>query len=407
MIIPVAWRNVWRNRLRSLVVIIAISLGIFAGVFATSFMKGMVDQRIQSAIQTEVSHLQIHHPDFQQEDKLLQFIPDAHSKVDRLEQLSYVESASNRLSINCMITAAGTGSGVTLSAINPEKEKRITNIHENIVKGTYFQDIPKRVKPIVIGQKLADKLNVKIKSRIVIQFADTAGNPVSLGFRLMGIYQTHNSQFDMRQVFVHSKDLRKATALPENAGHEIAVLLKDNDYLDASGKQIAAMFPDQKVSTWKEISPELNYLNDVMGQYMYIIIVIILLALLFGIVNTMLMAVLERIKELGMLMAIGMNRRRIFLMIMMESVFLAVVGGITGIALGYGMTEIFGQTGIDLSMYATGLGAIGWSPVVYPDIEFSTLISVTGLVILTGIISAIYPAVKALQLNPADSIRTE
>ena len=407
MIIPIAWRNVWRNRLRSLVVIIAITLGIFAGVFATSFMKGMVDQRIQSAIQTETSHLQIHHPGFQQDNKLKQYIPRANSKVDSISKIPYVKAASNRLSMNCMITAAGTGSGVSLSAINPEKEKRITNIHENIVKGTYFQDIPERVKPIVIGQKLADKLNAKIKSRIVIQFADTAGNPVSLGFRLMGIYETHNSQFDKRQVFVKSEDIRSAMNLPENGGHQIAVLLKENDFLKTSEKQIAAMFPEQKVSTWKEISPELHYMNDIMGQYMYIIIVIILLALLFGIVNTMLMAVLERIKELGMLMAIGMNRRRIFLMIMMESVFLAVVGGITGIILGFGVTEFFGQTGIDLSMYETGLGAIGWSPVVYPDIETSTLIGVTLLVILTGIISAIYPAVKALRLNPADSIRTE
>ncbi|MCF8219281.1 MAG: FtsX-like permease family protein [Bacteroidales bacterium] len=407
MIIPIAWRNVWRNRLRSLVVIIAITLGIFAGVFATSFMKGMVDQRIQSAIQTETSHLQIHHPDFQQEDKLLQYIPDANAKLDSLKKLPYVQSASSRLTINGMITAAGTGSGVTLSAIQPEKEKRITNINENIVKGTYFQDVPKRVKPIVIGQKLADKLNAKIRSRIVMQFADTAGNPISIGFRLMGIYETHNSQFDMRHVFVHSEDVRYLTGLPKDAGHEIAVLLKDNEFLEASEKQIATMFPDQKISTWKELNPELHYMNDIMGQYMYIIIVIILLALLFGIVNTMLMAVLERIKELGMLMAIGMNRRRIFLMIMMESVFLAVVGGITGILLGYGVTEFFGQTGIDLSMYATGLGAMGWSPVVYPDIETGTLIGVTLLVILTGIISAIYPAVKALQLNPADSIRTE
>ncbi|MFW6019586.1 MAG: ABC transporter permease [Bacteroidales bacterium] len=407
MIIPIAWRNVWRNRLRSLVVIIAITLGIFAGVFATSFMKGMVDQRIQSAIQTETSHLQIHHPDFKQEDKLLQFIPDANSKLDSITKLSSVESASSRIVINCMITAAGTGSGVSLSAIQPESEKKITNIHENIVQGTYFQDIPKRVEPIVMGEKLAEKLNAKIKSRIVIQFADTAGNPVSLGFRLMGIFKTHNSQFDMQNVFVRTGDINDVAGLPANAGHEIAVLLKDNDHLETSEKQIAGMFPAQKVSSWKEISPELNYLNDIMGQYMYIIIVIILLALLFGIVNTMLMAVLERIKELGMLMAIGMNRKRIFLMIMMESVFLAIVGGITGIMLGYGVTEILGQTGIDLSMYAEGLGAMGSSTMVYPDIDLDTLAGVAALVVLTGVLSAIYPAVKALQLNPADSIRIE
>ncbi|MCF8331865.1 MAG: ABC transporter permease [Bacteroidales bacterium] len=407
MVIAIAWRNIWRNKLRSLVVIIAITLGIFAGVFSTAFMKGMVDQRIESAIENEVSHIQLHHPDFRQEDKLKQFIPEAGQKTDSLYEIEGIEAASNRLSSNCMITAAGTGSGVLLNGIHPEDESRVTNIHTKIVEGSYFEDIPKRIKPLVIGNDLADKLNVKIKSRIVVQFADVHGNPVSLGFRVTGIYNTDNSVFDKMHVFTRYQDLQSAMGVPEGAGHEIAVLLKDNELLEEVKTQTASLFKQQEVSSWKDISPELSYLNDVMGQYMYVIIVIILLALLFGIINTMLMAVLERVKELGMLMAIGMNRKRVFFMIMMESVFLAVTGGITGILAGYGITEIFGSTGIDLSIYAEGMAAMGWEPVVYPAVELETLAGVTGLVILTGIISAIYPALKALKLNPAESIRTE
>ncbi|MFO8087547.1 MAG: FtsX-like permease family protein [Bacteroidales bacterium] len=407
MVIAIAWRNIWRNKLRSLVVILAVTLGICGGVFSTAFMKGMVDQRIESAIENEVSHIQLHHPDFRQEDKLTQFIPGADQKTDSLYEIKGVKAASNRLSTNCMITAAGTGSGILLNGIFPEDESRVTNIHKQIVEGSYFKDVPQRIKPLVIGDELADKLNVKIKSRIVVQFADIHGNPISLGFRVTGIYNTDNSEFDKMHVFANYQDLQAAMGVPEGVGHEIAVLLEDNNLLEEKKAQTASLFQQQQVSSWKDISPELSYLNDVMGQYMYIIIVIILLALLFGIVNTMLMAVLERVKELGMLMAIGMNRKRIFFMIMMESVFLAITGGITGILAGYGITEILGSTGIDLSLYAEGLAAMGWEPVVYPAIELETLAGVTGLVILTGIISAIYPALKALRLNPAESIRTE
>lgn len=306
-----------------------------------------------------------------------------------------------------MITAAGTGSGVLLTGVNPGLEKQVTNIHEQLVEGTYFKDIPARVKPMVIGKDLAEKLNARLKSRIVVQFADTAGNPVSLGFRVMGIYETDNSGFDNMHVFTRYEDLIDGMGLPQGAGHEIAVLLNDDAALQMADDKISAMFSRQEVSTWQDLSPELSYLNDMMSQYMYVIIIVILLALLFGIINTMLMAVLERVKELGMLMAIGMNRKRVFMMIMMESVFLAVTGGIVGILLGYGITVLFGHVGIDLSLYAQGLEALGWSTMIYPSIGLDTLAGVTGLVILTGIISAIYPAIKALRLNPAESIRTE
>lgn len=407
MIISIAWRNIWRNRLRSLVIIIAITLGIFAGVLSTGFMKGMVDQRIESAIENEVSHIQIHHPEYRQEDKLIQYIPQASEKVRELNEISTVRASSQRLSANCMITSAGKGSGINLTGIKPNQEKQVTNIHEQLIKGSYFNDVPKRVIPLVIGQKLADKLNAKIKSRIVIQFADVNGNPVSMGCRVTGIYKTDNSAFDGMHAYVRYSDLQEIMGVPEKAGHEIAVLLHDNDALEKAKSEIAGMYHNKEVNTWKELSPELSYLNDMMEQYMYIIVIIILLALLFGIVNTMLMAVLERIKELGMLMAIGMNRKRVFSMIMLEAIFLALTGGLTGIVIGYGITELLGQTGVDLSIYATGLEAMGWSTVIYPDIGLDTLAGVTGLVILTGIVSAIYPALKALRLNPAESIRTE
>jgi ABC-type lipoprotein release transport system permease subunit len=390
-----------------MVVIIAVILGISAGVFSTAFMKGMTDQRIESAIENEVSHLQVHHPDYLQEDKLEQFIPAAGQKIKSLRENSEIAGISNRLKVRCMITAAGTGSGVLLSGIDPEHEKQVTDIHEHMVNGSYFEDVPGRVQPLVIGQKLAEKLNAKLKSRIVIRFADVHGNPVSIGFRVTGIYKTDNTGFDKMNVYARYDDLQPSMGIPDGAGHEVAVYLHNSESVETVESMLEDTFEEQQVSTWREVSPELSYLSDMMDQYMYVIVVVILLALLFGIINTMLMAVLERIKELGMLMAIGMNRRRVFSMIMLESVFLTLTGGLAGILLAWVLVMITGNTGIDISMYGTGLEAMGWSKVVYPSIDAGTLAGMTGLVILTGIVSAIYPALKALRLNPAESIRTE
>ncbi|MFO7874014.1 MAG: FtsX-like permease family protein [Bacteroidales bacterium] len=407
MIIPIAWRNVWRNKLRSLVVIIAITLGIFAGVFATAFMKGMADHRINSAIESETSHMQLHHKDYRQKDKLALYIPAADKKLEKIRSLNEVKSASNRLKVDCMISAAGTASGAKVLGIHPEEEKKVTDIHGNIVKGSYFEDIPDRVKPLVLGKKMAEKLNAQLRSRIVINLTNIHGNPTSAGFRVTGIYDTDNANYDGLHAFVRYQDLLEATGMKQGIGHEIAVYLKHNDQVQPVQRKLRKMFQQTEVATWKELSPDLSYLSSVMDQYTYIIIIIILLALCFGIINTMLMAVLERVKELGMLMAIGMNRRRVFLMIMTESVLLSLTGGVSGILIGWAITRLTGATGIDMSMYAEGLQAMGWSTIIYPDIGIDTLIRITFLVIVTGILSSIYPAIKALKLNPADSLRTE
>ena len=140
---------------------------------------------------------------------------------------------------------------------------------------------------------------------------------------------------------------------------------------------------------------------------MYILMVIILLALLFGIINTMLMAVLERIKELGMLMAIGMNRKRIFSMIMTETILLSLFGGSIGIILGILFTLYFGNAGIDLSVWATAYASMGYDSIIYPILTLRDTVVTTIMVLGTGLLASIYPSIKALKLKPAEAIRID
>jgi len=128
---------------------------------------------------------------------------------------------------------------------------------------------------------------------------------------------------------------------------------------------------------------------------------------LFGIINTMLMVVLERIKEIGMLMAIGMNRMRVFMMIVLESIFLSLTGGVIGVLLGAGISKYFETHRIDLSMWGEVYKDLGYDPYVYTSLQFPLLVNVTILVIITGIIASLYPAYKALQNDPADALRIE
>jgi len=407
MIWSVSWRNVWRNKLRSGVILTAIALGVFAGLFSMAFMKGMANQRLESATMTEVSHIQIHTPEFVDVNDIEHYFSESEEMTQEITKLQGVKSVSARIIVNSIINSAEKGTGIKLVGIDPEVEKTVTNLSEKLIEGNYLKPV-KRGKPIVIGQKLAETLDVGTGSKVVIGTLDINGQPLYYQFKIAGIFKTVSTPFDESTAFVNVSDLREITGIPDDVAHEIAILLESRELSKDISTELKKMYPNLDIKQWNEIMPELSYLTETMDYFMYIFILIILLALGFGIVNTMLMVVLERVKELGMLMAVGMNKIRIFNMIMLETVFLCVTGGAIGIALGSAFSLYFSDKGMDLSsLYGEGLSAIGYDSVVFTVLTPDMIGIIVFLVILTGIFASIYPALKALKLSPAEAIRTD
>jgi putative ABC transport system permease protein len=278
-------------------------------------------------------------------------------------------------------------------------------MYEKIVEGRYFDGT--RRNPIVIGKKMAEKLNVNVRSKLVLTMQQMDGEITRAQFKVAGIYKISNSMYEQMNVFVKKSDLTRLIGMNNASGHEIAVLLEDDrTYSDIKDK-LSARYTNLDVKSWKEIMPEVSLIEESMDISMYLILGIILFALLFGIINTMLMAVLERVKELGMLMAVGMNKIRVFIMIMLETLFLAFTGSIVGIILGYLFTVLLMKTGIDLSAWSEAYERLGMDTVIYPVPDLLIAVKVTIMVFITGLIAAIYPAIKALKLKPAEALRTD
>ena len=258
------------------------------------------------------------------------------------------------------------------------------------------------------GSAITSKaLDYRLRNKIQITLSDREGNPIHAIFRVCGIYKTTNTGFDQMAVFVNAGELVKLYGGEDTLVHEVAILLNNIDDAGKVRDRLVPLASGNSVRTWKELAPDAAVMNDFMIIYYFLFIGIIMLALAFGIINTMLMSVLERTKELGMLMAIGMNRRRVFTMIMLETVFLTAVGALAGILLGWTVTGALGRTGIHMAGWGEGFEAIGFAATVYPIVtpEFIALTAL--MVVVTAILSSLWPARKALKLVPVEALRTE
>src|SRR6056297_713548 len=430
MIPSIAWKNVWRNRMRRLIVMIAVTIGMIGGIFSSAVFKGMSDQRVQEAIQYETSHIQIHHPQFMENQELSYTLDSSRQMAANIASIPSVQAVSRRLEVPVMIKSTATGTGVQLMGIDPREESQVTAIKEALYDsayvaeqygfskaekihsflqdsvGEYFRETS-RSKQIVISEELAEQLKADVKTKLVVNLQTSDGSLSGGVFRVVGIYRITNSTFENTVAFVKKDALAELTGLDPASAHEIAIRLDDNRGVGPLVDQLSQKYPGLSVMSWKQIQPDLGMITQWLDVMLYFIMVIILLALGFGIVNTMLMVVMERVKELGMLMAIGMNRIRVFSMIMLETIFLSITGGVIGMTLAAGLVHYTGNEGINLEHFAQGFEAIGYNPMLYPQIGLSFYLTITGLIILTAIVASIYPAVKALRMNPAEALRIE
>ena len=402
MLFILAWRNIWRNKMRSAVVIISVIIGLWAGAMFMGVESGMAEQRQNDAIQNEVSHIQIHQKEFKTDKEPVFVIPETERVIAAISKSENVKAVSGRLVTMGMILTASNSAGVKINGVVPEDEAKIIGLDRKIVAGNFF--VPEKLNQILIGDRLADKMKLKVKSRIVLTFSDKVGNVVSGSFRVAGIFNTNNIAIDEAVVYTRIQDM-SSLLLTEKNVHEIAILLTGNEKLEFEVAKIKGEFPTLIVESWREAAPEIGLLIDMVAVLTKVIMIVILFALAFGIINTMLMAMLERTREIGMMMALGLNKLKLFLLVLFETAILVLIGCPFGLLLSYGVINIYAKRGINLGAYGNALETLGLSNIIYPKVELRQYEQIIFLVIITALIASIFPARKALRIQPAESIK--
>ena len=405
-LLKLGWRNIWRSKLRSLVVIFSIIIGVWGGLLILGIMYGLNNQRMDIAINGYIGNVQIHNEKFLDDYAIKHVINNIDKYENFLSKDSRVKAYSKRIVLSGMLSNSNGSSGIQVLGVNPSSEKNVTKIYSKLIEGEYFKS--KKNNTILVGKKIADKLNLKLKSKVVITFQDEKNNLVSLLFRVEGIFRSGNSMFDESNVYVKNQSIRDN--LVNFIGfHEMPIVIYENiedsslDLTDALKKDLKKIDNTNIIQSWDDIAVELAYANKMISAFLYFFMLIVISGLSFGIINTMLMAVLERKRELGMLMCIGMTRLKIFLMISIETLFLALIALPFGLIFSYFMINYFSVNGIDLSIVAAGLENFGIGTMLYLKLPINYYYEIGLMIIVITIISSVFPSIRALKINPVEA----
>jgi ABC-type lipoprotein release transport system permease subunit len=396
-----AWRNLWRNHRRTLIMLLAITLGTWAMIFMTALMRGMVSQMVSDGISALPGHVQVHHPDYRDDPSIANLInvPDA-DITDRFSNAGFRQWAS-RVRVPAVITSEYDSRGVTLIGVDPALEDGMTFVDYDAVEGRFLESPDD--KGIVIGRKLANTLNTEVGKRVVLMSQDPGNEIADRGFRVVGLFTASVTSFEEQFVFAGKTTTQKMLRIGDQVS-EIAVLGDDYRDVEAEYEKTVELINDGvEVQRWTDLDRFLGTMLGVMDGFVLVWIVVIFLALSFGLVNTLVMAVFERVREIGLMLALGMRPINILGQIVLESLLLLAIGLALGSALAWAAVEPI-KDGIDVSIVGEGMDMWGMSSTLVPELLLSDVILANVVVLILGFFASLSPAWRAAQYKPIEAI---
>jgi len=396
-----AWRNLWRNHRRTLIMLLAISVGLWAMIFMTALMRGMVDQMIEDGIDALPGYVQIHHPAYRDDPSVENSLPEPGPKLRTALQSPQVTGWTTRVRVPAMISSERNNRGVTLLGVDPAGELTLGFDPASIVEGRFLEGPDD--KGLVVGRKLLDRLETDLGKRVVVMSQDPDNEIADRGFRIVGVYKGKLAALEEGFIYAGRATVQ---ALLNLDGEVSEIAIAGLDYRDVDSLyQLVLSAADEgaEVLPWTELDTYLGLMLGVMDGFVLVWIIVIFLALSFGLVNTLMMAVFERVREIGLMQALGMKPAAILYQVLLESLMLLALGLLLGNILAIAsIVPIRG--GIDLSMVAEGMEMMGASSILYPALKLKDLAMANGVVIILGILTSLLPAWRASQYRPVEAI---
>ena len=396
-----AWRNLWRNYRRTLIMLLAITVGVWAMIFMTALLRGMVDDMVKQGIVALPGHVQIHALGYRDDPSVTHSMPAPDPALQVVLNSEQVTAWTSRIKVPAMISSEYDNRGISLLGVDPAGETALGFKESDVIEGRFLTtaDDP----GIVIGRKLLKRLGTRLGKRVVVMSQDPENAIVDRGFRIVGVFKAELESREESVIYA-SRDVVQTMLAMGSEISEIAVLGSDYRSPEELTSNIQdAVTTDIEALSWLELDPYLGTMMNVMNGFVLVWMVVIFLALSFGLVNTLMMAVFERVREIGLMRALGMRPSAIVYQILVESLMLLALGLLAGNILAIG-TIIPLKEGIDVSMVSEGMEMMGASSILYPVLQWPDLVLANAVVIILGIITSLLPAWRAAQYRPVEAL---
>jgi ABC-type lipoprotein release transport system permease subunit len=407
--IRLCWKNVWRNRRRTLLSVGAIAFGVMALVAIRNYYDAFHEQIVQNVIQYQSGHLMLTAPGYQARSSQTLFLESPAPLRQWLGSHPEVKSWSERVQVQGLLSSPRDSANILFVGVDPEPERSVTRFASKMVAGEYLAAGDSHA--IVLGEALSQLLGAQVGSKVV---ALTQGVDGSIGnelFRVRGIFRTQ-SDADRALAFISLDDARALSSLPAGAVHQISVVLANEERVDAIQKDFGAAFPEATAKvqalTWKELQRHVMAMIELDKAVNRLLMMIILSVASLGIANTILMSIMERTREFGVMMTVGATKKGIVLLMIGETLIIALVGVALGNALGLGVTLFFGKTGFDLAWLTSQKLVIDGTivqTISYPTIQWGNSLAVTLAVLALSLLASLIPARHIAGLRAIKALR--
>jgi len=403
VLLTLSWRNLWRNHRRTGIMLGAIAVGVWAMIFMTALMRGMVDDMLSQGIRNLPGHIQIQHPDFLDDPSVANSIAVPGAEFEALLQRLESKRWTTRIRVPAVIASERETRGINLIGIEPAAEDDVSGLPALLSEGRFFES--PLDGGVIIGAKLAERLETRLGKRVVVMSQDPDNNIRERGFRIVGIYRARLPGLEEFNVYAARDTLQRLLRI-EGRVSQIIVVGEDYREIEPLYRQLRQQAPpDLQVRAWYEIDTYLAAMFNMMDGFVLVWVIIIFLALSFGLVNTLVMAIFERVREIGLIQALGMRPALILYQILMESTLLLLIG--LGLGNGLALATIIPlQDGLDISVVAEGMAMMGASSMLYPKLTASDLLLANSVVILLGVLTSILPAWRAAKLDPVRALNS-
>lgn len=406
--IRMAWRNVWRNPRRTILTISAIVFASTLLIFMLSFQLGSYGTMINASVRIHTGHLQVQAEGYQDKKSMRLVVPNPSAVGELMQGVPEVEAYTFRANAFSLASSKERTYGALVIGVDPVRESQVSTLKQLIRQGSYLAEHD--TNQALVGHLLAKNLRVEVGDELTILGQGRDGSIAATVVQVKGIYRSGMDDFDRSSIHVPLRLFQDVYAM-RGAVHEVVAVGTALKHVSEMKKALQGGLKRLHkkdalvVLDWDELMPGLLQaikLDLVSGIIFWFLLIVVVA---FSILNTFLMAIFERTREFGVLMAIGTSPRRLTRLLLIESAAMTIIGIIIGTLFGCLLTWYFQVHGIDLGGASELMSQYGISGRMYPRLSLITALSGPGAVLIITLLTALYPAFKVRRLRPVEAMR--